>query len=70
MKLIQSSLKLGDEVESVNNAITKFLKKMTKTCFKMAISDPLVIMDLKKIGEKVQFNSFRHESMDGFVKAK
>lgn len=70
MKAIQLSLKLGDEADSVNNAIVKFLKKMTKTCFKMAVSDPVIVMDLKKIGERVSFNSFRHESMDGFVKAK
>jgi hypothetical protein len=34
----------------------------------MLISDPPVVFDLKRIGEKVHFNSYKYESMDGFIK--
>ena len=34
----------------------------------MQISDPPLVFDIKQIGEKVHFNSFKYESMDGFVK--
>ena len=61
---------MGDEADSVNTAITNYLKKMTKVYFNMTISDPIMLMDIKKIGDKVAFNPMRHESMDGFVKNK
>ncbi len=35
----------------------------------MFVSDPPIMFDLKRIGEKVQFNSFKYDSMDGFIKA-
>jgi len=41
---------------------------LTEITFQMQISDPPLAFDLKQIGEKVQFNSFKFESMDGFVK--
>lgn len=34
----------------------------------MLISDPPLIFDLSTIGEKVLYNQYKHESMDGFVK--
>jgi hypothetical protein len=34
----------------------------------MFISDPPLVFDLKIIGEKVLFNQFKYESLDGFVK--
>ena len=34
----------------------------------MLISDPPLVFDLKRIGEKVQFNQFKYDSMDGFIK--
>lgn len=35
----------------------------------MIISDPPICMDLTSIGQKVRFNQYKYESMDGFVKA-
>lgn len=35
----------------------------------MFVSDPPIMFDLKRIGEKVTFNSFKYDSMDGFIKA-
>lgn len=32
------------------------------------ISDPPLVFDLKRIGEKVQFNQYKYDSMDGFIK--
>jgi hypothetical protein len=34
----------------------------------MLISDPPLVFDLKRIGEKVQFNQYKYDSMDGFIK--
>jgi hypothetical protein len=35
----------------------------------MVVSDPPIMFDIKRIGEKVQFNQFKYDSMDGFIKA-
>jgi hypothetical protein len=35
----------------------------------MLVSDPPIVFDLKRIGEKVQFNQFKFDSMDGFIKS-
>lgn len=35
----------------------------------MMISDPPLIIDLDKIGQKVNFNHNKQESLDGFIKA-
>lgn len=34
----------------------------------MLVSDPPIVFDVKRIGEKVQFNQFKYDSMDGFIK--
>lgn len=34
----------------------------------MFISDPSLTFDLKKIGEKVAFNQYKYDSLDGFIK--
>ena len=34
----------------------------------MLVSDPPIVFDLKKIGEKVLYNQFKYDSMDGFIK--
>ena len=34
----------------------------------MVISDPPMCMDLNSIGQKVRFNQYKYDSMDGFVK--
>lgn len=35
----------------------------------MLVSDPPIAFDLKRIGEKVNFNQYKYDSMDGFIKA-
>ena len=35
----------------------------------MMISDPPIVFDMKRIGEKVQFNQFKFDSLDGFIKS-
>jgi hypothetical protein len=35
----------------------------------MAISDPPLTMDLNAIGQKVKYNQYKFETLDGFVKA-
>jgi hypothetical protein len=35
----------------------------------MMVSDPPLMFDVKRIGERVQFNQFKYDSMDGFIKA-
>lgn len=68
MANIQKALSIGDEQKHVNNAIVDFVRKIGDVAFQMLISDPPIVFDLKKIGEKVQFNSFKYDSMDGFIK--
>jgi hypothetical protein len=34
----------------------------------MLVSDPPLVFDLKRIGEKVTFNQYKYDSMDGFIK--
>lgn len=34
----------------------------------MVISDPPVCLDLASVGQKVRYNQYKYESMDGFVK--
>lgn len=36
--------------------------------FQMVISDPPLCFDLSSTGQKVRFNQYKYESMDGFVK--
>jgi len=35
----------------------------------MMISDPPLLFDFQKIGHKVNFNQYKQESLDGFIKA-
>lgn len=35
----------------------------------MVVSDPPLVFDLKRIGEKVQFNQYKYDSLDGFIKS-
>jgi hypothetical protein len=46
----------------------QFLKKLGEFAFQMMISDPPIVFDLKSIGEKVQFNQYKYDSLDGFIK--
>ena len=68
MSKIQEVLSIGDEAKEVNDQILAFLKKLSEIAFQMLISDPPLIFDIKKVGEKVPFNSYKYDSMDGFVK--
>lgn len=49
-------------------AIVDFIKKVGEIAFQMLVSDPPIMFDVKRIGEKVQFNQFKYDSMDGFIK--
>lgn len=35
----------------------------------MVISDPPMCLDLASIGQKVRYNQYKYDSMDGFVRA-
>jgi hypothetical protein len=35
----------------------------------MLVSDPPLVFDIKTIGEKVLFNQYKYDSLDGFIKA-
>jgi hypothetical protein len=70
MTYIQTNLKLQDEDQNVNRQITDFLKKCTEIAFFCHISDPSIIIDYNSLGQTVQFNSTRYDSVDGFIKQK
>jgi len=46
-----------------------FIRKIGEVAFQMFVSDPPIVFDLKRIGEKVTFNQFKYDSLDGFIKA-
>ena len=69
MRKVQSVLSISDEAPNVNLGIVTFLKKLGEVAFQMMISDPPIVFDLKRIGEKVQFNQFKFDSLDGFIKS-
>jgi hypothetical protein len=70
MILIQSNLKLQDEAPTANKTILEFIKKTAEIFFFCHISDPPVQIDIPSIGQKIQFNTIKHESVDGFIKQK
>lgn len=70
MLFIQGNLKLQEEEESANSAIVEFLKKTSLILFYCHISDPIIKIDISSIGQAVQFNSSKHETIDGFAKPK
>ena len=53
----------------MNAQITDFVRKVGELAFQMYIADPPLVFDLKRIGERVLFNQFKFESVDGFIKA-
>lgn len=65
---VQSVLSIGDEAKHVNMAIIEFVKKLGEVAFQMMVSDPPIVFDVKRIGEKVLYNQFKYDSMDGFIK--
>ena len=56
MRKVQGVLSISDEAPNVNQGIVTFLMKLGEVAFQMMISDPPIVFDLKRIGEKVQFN--------------
>ena len=70
MSAVQGTLKLGDEAPAMNTQVAAFVQKMSEVCFAMHISDPVLSFDLKALGEKVQYNPVKHDSVDGFIKNK
>lgn len=53
MKDIQQTLCICDEEPAANAQIVSFLKKMGEIMFQMQVSDPPLIFDLSRIGEKI-----------------
>lgn len=49
-------LSISDEASHINLGIVTFLKKLGEVAFQMQVSDPPIVFDLKRIGEKIQFN--------------
>ena len=66
---IQETLSINDGDEAITRQIEMFAKKVGELCFKMIISDPPICLDLQSIGQKVRYNQYKYDSMDGFVKA-
>lgn len=69
MQKVQSVLAIADnENENINNQIVSFLSKFGEVALQMMISDPPLLFDFQKIGQKVNFNQYKQESLDGFIK--
>lgn len=67
---IQNNLKLGNSSPDTNKTITNFLNKLSEFVIMYYISDPPIYPNFKNIGNKVLFNSTKHEPLDGFIKQK
>lgn len=70
VNFIQNNLKLQDEDPRANKIIFEFLKKSCEIHFFCHISDPPILIDINSIGQKIFFSSFKHDSVDGFIKQK
>lgn len=69
MQKVQSVLAIADnENEAINSQIVQFLNKLGEVALQMMISDPPLLFDFQKIGQKVNFNQYKQESLDGFIK--
>ena len=66
---IQDTLSINDGDQNSTEQVKKFLQKIGELCFKMVISDPPICLDLSSIGQKVRYNQYKYDSVDGFVKA-
>jgi len=53
MSRIQATLSIADEAPHVNQGIVAFLRKLGEVAFQMLVSDPPIVFDLKRMGEKV-----------------
>lgn len=69
MQKVQKVLSISDGAPHVNKGIVAFIKKLGEVAFQMLISDPMIVFDSKRIGEKVQFNQYKYDSLDGFIKS-
>lgn len=69
MQKVQKVLSISDGAPHVNKGIVTFIKKLGEVSFQMLVSDPLIVFDSKRIGEKVQFNQYKYDSLDGFIKS-
>jgi hypothetical protein len=68
---LQAQLKLkDDDPVTANKIIFDFLKKCCEIYFFCHISDPPINFDISVVGQKVLFNSLKHDSVDGFIKQK
>ena len=57
MQKVQSVLAIADnENEAINSQIVQFLNKLGEVALQMMISDPPLLFDFQKIGQKVNFN--------------
>ena len=66
---IQETLSIADSDPSTTKTIETFIAKIGEVLFQMVISDPPICMDMASIGQKVRFNQYKYETIDGFMKA-
>ena len=50
--------------------IQNFILKLGEVLFCLQVSDPPLTCDPKLIGQKVYYNSLKHDPFDGFIKNK
>ena len=62
-------MSIADGEASTTKLIETFIAKMGEILFQMVISDPPICMDMASIGQKVRFNQYKYETIDGFMKA-
>lgn len=61
---------MGALSPEIYQTIVNFITKLGELLFCFNISDPPLHFDPKSIGQKVIYNSLKHDPFDGFIKNK
>jgi len=69
MKKIQGTLCIADGLdEAINKQVVDFSHKSARVLMQIHVSEPPLELEMAQIGQQVLFNSFKHDSVDGFIK--
>lgn len=60
---------MQDSDEATTEMVRVFVAQVAEVSFLMHVSDPPLGFDLNSIGQRVRYNQYKYESLDGFVKA-
>lgn len=69
MKRVQGTLCIQDGTsDEINDQIVEFSKRTAHVLTQLFVSEPSLVLDMAQMGVKVPYNSYKHDSIDGFIK--